>query len=154
VAGHGVLGQDKEVYFVANDTDTQNLHATGLSFRELNDSIARLRASMVVVIADACHSGSIGWVNSTSTASDTQGAFDSLGAKDQLVLKLLASRPSERSFEDFKWGGGHGVFTKSLLDGLRGGAERETDGVIRASELIDYVSKVVPEQTGSQQNPR
>jgi len=35
--------------------------------------------------------------------------------------------------------GGHGVFTYALLQGLEGGAARDSDGVIRASQLIDYV---------------
>ena len=70
------------------------------------------------------------------------------------VPKAPASRPSERSFEDERWGGGHGVFTYSVLNALRGAAERERDGFVRVSEIIDYVSRVVPEQTGSRQNPR
>ena len=81
-------------------------------------------------------------------------ALEALGAKDRAFLKLLASRPSERSFEDERWGGGHGVFTYSVLTALRGAAERERDGFVRVSELIDYVSRVVPEQTGAKQNPR
>ncbi len=154
LAGHGVVGEGGEAYFVANDSDPQNLHATALPFRELNEAIGNLRAGMVVLVADACHSGSIGWTGPPETMNTAHAAFESLGSKDRLVLKLLASRPSERSYEDARWGGGHGVFTQSLLEGLRGSAEREADGFVRASELIDYVSRVVPEQTGSKQNPR
>jgi len=154
LAGHGVVGDGNEAYFVANDSDPQNLHATGLSFRELNQAISQLKAGMVVLVADACHSGSIGWGPSSETAANANAAFDAIGSKDRLTLKLLASAPSERSFEDARWGGGHGAFTYTLLEGLRGGAERDADGVVRAAELIDYVSKVVPEQTGAKQNPR
>jgi len=154
LAGHGVRDAAGDAYFVVHDSDPQNLHATAVSVKELNAAIRRLRASMVVLVADACHSGSIGWAAETETANDTQAAFEELGSKDRLVLKMLASRPNERSYEDERWGGGHGVFTYALLDGLRGGAERESDGVVRASELIDYVSRVVPEQTGAKQNPR
>lgn len=154
LAGHGVVGDGNETYFVANDSDPQNLHATGFSFRELNEAINGLRASLVVVVADACHSGSIGWTGSSESLNSAHSAFDSLGSKDRLTLKMLASRPTERSYEDVRWGGGHGVFTHALLDGLRGGAERDSDGVVRASELMDYISKVVPEQTGARQNPR
>lgn len=77
-----------------------------------------------------------------------------MGRGDRSFLKLLASRPSERSFEDVRWGGGHGVFTYSLLEGLRGRADGDNDGMIRAAELVDYMARVVPEQTQEQQHPR
>jgi Flp pilus assembly protein TadD len=154
-AGHAVVAERNEGYFVAHDSDPQNLHATGLSFREVNDMLSsKLRAGTVVLLADACHAGGIGWTSDPAAPSQAQGALEALGAKDRAFLKLLASRPSERSFEDERWGGGHGVFTFSVLTALRGAAERERDGFVRVSELIDYVSRVVPEQTGAKQNPR
>ena len=154
-AGHAVVAERNESYFVAHDSDPQNLHATGLSFREVNDMLlSKLRAGTVVLLADACHAGGIGWTSDPAAPSQAQGALEALGAKDRAFLKLLASRPSERSFEDERWGGGHGVFTFSVLTALRGAAERERDGFVRVSELIDYVSRVVPEQTGAKQNPR
>ena len=154
-AGHAVVAERNESYFVAHDSDPQNLHATGLSFREVNDMLlSKLRAGTVVLLADACHAGGIGWTSDPTAPSQAQGALEALGGKDRAFLKLLASRPSERSFEDERWGGGHGVFTYSVLTALRGAAERERDGFVRVSELIDYVSRVVPEQTGAKQNPR
>ena len=155
LAGHAVRGEQNEGYFVAHDADPQNLHATGISFAEINAAIGgRLRASTVVLIADACHAGAIGWAADPATPSDLQGALEAIGAPDRNVLKLMASRSREQSFEDARWGGGHGVFTFALLNGLGGAAERTADGVIRAGELLDYVSRVVPEQTSARQNPR
>ena len=85
--------------------------------------------------------------------SRAQPAIEAI-APDRALLKLLASRPSEQSFEDERWDGGHGVFSYALLRGLSGAADREPDGIVTVSELTDYVSKIVPEQTGSLQNPR
>src|SRR5436190_3931241 len=154
-AGHAVSAERNESYFVAHDSDPQNLHATGVSFREVNETLSnKLRASVVILLADACHAGGIGWTSDPSVPSKAQTEIEALGAKDRAFLKLLASRPSELSFEDERWGGGHGVFTFSILSALRGAAERERDGFVRVSELIDYVSRVVPEQTGTRQNPR
>jgi uncharacterized caspase-like protein/tetratricopeptide (TPR) repeat protein len=154
-AGHAVVAERGETYFVAHDSDPQNLHATGISFREVNDALTnKLKAATVILLADACHAGGIGWTSDPASPTAAQRSLEALGTKDRAFLKLLASRPSERSFEDDRWGGGHGIFTYSILSALRGAAERERDGFIRVSELIDYVSRVVPEQTGSQQNPR
>jgi uncharacterized caspase-like protein/Flp pilus assembly protein TadD len=155
-AGHAVTGERAENYFVAHDSDPQNLQATGISFKEINDAlINKVRAATVVLFADACHAGGIGWTSDPSVLpAAAQQSLEALGAKDRSFLKLLAARASERSFEGERWGGGHGVFTYSVLTALRGAAERERDGFIRASELIDYVSRFVPEQTEARQNPR
>lgn len=155
IAGHGILDSRGHGYFVAHDSDPQNLHATGLSFREVNDTLSRrLRARMVVVLADACHAGGIGWTSQPGTPSRAHSALEALGGADRAFLKVLASRPTEQSFEDEHLDGGHGVFTYALLEGLKGGAEQERDGVVRAGELIEFVSRTVPARTQARQNPR
>jgi uncharacterized caspase-like protein len=155
-AGHAVAEERGGSYFVAHDSDPQNLHATGIPFQEVNEALtSKLRAAGVVLVADACHAGGIGWTaDPTVLPATAQRSLEALGASDRSFLKLLASRPSEQSFEDVRWGGGHGVFTYSLLTALRGSADRDRDGFVRASELIDFVSTAVPSQTGARQNPR
>jgi uncharacterized caspase-like protein/Flp pilus assembly protein TadD len=154
LAGHGVVAEQGKGYFVAHDSDPQNLHATGIPFDEINQALSgEVRAELVVLLADVCHAGGIGWASDPGIRSEAQGALEAIGG-DRSVLKLLASRESEQSFEAEKWDGGHGVFTYALLRGLRGAADKEPDGVIRALELIDYVTKLVPEETGARQNPR
>lgn len=154
-AGHGVLDAQNEGYLVAHDSDPQNLHATGVSFAELDATLSRrLRASLVVMVTDACHAGRLGWTSySPDLPSQVNEPLARIGA-DRAFLKLLATRPSERSFESDQWDGGHGAFTYSLLQGLRGAADLDGDHVIRASEAIDYVSRRVPELTGALQHPR
>ena len=129
-AGHAVVAERGESYFVAHDSDPQNLHATGVSFQEINETLTnKVRAATVVLLADACHAGGIGWTSDPSVPSKRNNRSSPSAAKDRAFLKLLASRPSERSFEDERWGGGHGVFTYSVLTALRGAAERERDGL-------------------------
>ncbi len=155
-AGHGVVAERDEPYFVAYDSDPQNLHATALAFEEVDSALSgKLRAGLAIVTIDACHSGSLGWTSfSEGQAGRVSEPAAAIGHGDRSFLKLLASRPSERSFEDERWNGGQGVFTYALLDGLRGRADGDNDGFVRASELIDYIAKLVPEQTQSRQHPR
>ena len=155
-AGHGVLDDNDDGYLVVSDTDPQNLHATGLAFQEVDETLSnRLKASLVVLVADACHAGRLGWTSyAANVPSRANEPLARIGHGDRSFLKFLAGRPSELSFEDEKWGSGHGVFTFSLLEGLRGPADVDGDHVIRASEAIDYASRRVPELTGGKQNPR
>jgi tetratricopeptide (TPR) repeat protein len=155
-AGHGTVENGTDGYFVAHDSDPQNLYATALAFDEVESLLRnKLRARHVIVIADACHSGQIGWVDSkVESSKGINDRIENLAKGDRSVLHLLAARGDEQSYEDERWGGGHGVFSYSLLQGLRGQAERDGDTFVRASELIEYVSRSVENETRAQQHPR
>lgn len=155
-AGHGVVEQGSDGYLLASDSDPQNLYATALPIAELDRIInERLRSRIAVVVADACHSGKIG-LTSRGTGEQLliNRYLDEMGKSGTGNFRLLASRADERSYEDTRWGGGHGVFTHFLLEGLKGQADRDKDGIVRAGEVLDYLSQVVPEQTTALQHPR
>jgi Flp pilus assembly protein TadD/uncharacterized caspase-like protein len=155
-AGHGVVEGDTDGYLLAHDSDPQNLYATALQVAELDRIITeRLHARVVVLMADACHAGQIGWASRgvTERALITN-YLDEVGKSGAGVFRLLASRANEQSFEDARWGGGHGAFTHFLLEGLRGKADRDKDGFVRAGELLNYLSEIVPEETRALQHPR
>ncbi len=67
---------------------------------------------------------------------------------------LTSSNVNEASYEDKRWGGGHGIFTWALLEGLRGGADMNADKIITADELLNFVSQKVRTETKGKQNPR
>jgi uncharacterized caspase-like protein/Flp pilus assembly protein TadD len=155
-AGHGVVEGERDGYLLAYDSDPQNLYATALSVDELNKVMSeRLRARLAVLFTDACHAGRLGFASRGVEDKVLVNRFlDEVGKTGQGVFRLLASRPDELSYEDKRWGGGHGVFTNFLLEGLRGRADRDEDGVVRAGELLDYLSEVVPSETKALQHPR
>jgi len=155
-AGHGVTEGDHDGYLLARDSDPQNLYATALPITELDKIITqRVRAKHIVLIADACHAGNIGWSSRGISDQVMVGRYlAEIGQSGQGVLRLLASRSDERSYEDPQWGGGHGAFTYFLLEGLRGQADKDHDGVVRAAELIEYLASVVPQQTKALQHPQ
>jgi uncharacterized caspase-like protein len=47
----------------------------------------------------------------------------------------------------------HGVFTFYLLEGLRGKADYDGDGMITIDEIYRYVSTKVPQASGQDQHP-
>jgi tetratricopeptide (TPR) repeat protein/uncharacterized caspase-like protein len=156
-AGHGVVEGETDGYLLAHDSDPQNLYATALQVSELDRIITqRLRARIVVLMADACHAGQLGWASrgTTTERAMISNYLDEVGKSGSGVFRLLASRANERSFEDSRWGGGHGAFTHFMLEGLKGKGDRDKDGFVRVGELIDYLSAVVPEETRALQHPR
>lgn len=154
-AGHGVV-EDNDAYLLAHDSDPQNLYATSLSIAELNTIFTeRVQARVKVLITDACHAGRLGLAARGAAETALINRYlDEVGKSGVGTLRLLASRENELSYENERWGGGHGVFTHYLLEGLHGRADRDRDGVVRASELLDYLSEVVPNDTGAKQHPR
>jgi uncharacterized caspase-like protein/Flp pilus assembly protein TadD len=154
-AGHGVV-EDNDAYLMDHDSDPQNLYATSLSVAELNSIFTeRVQARVKVLITDACHAGKIGLASrGTAETALINRYLDEVGKSGAGTLRLLASRENELSYENERWGGGHGVFTHFLLEGLRGQADRDHDGVVRASEILEYLSEVVPNETTAKQHPR
>src|SRR6266545_1910927 len=148
-AGHGVVEGERDGYLLAHDSDPQNLYATALQLSELNRIITeRLKARTVILIADACHSGQLGWT-SRGLADDIMinRFLEEIGKSGKGVFRLLASRQDQRSYEGKNWGGGHGVFTWFLLEGLAGKADSDKDGFVRVGELLNFLSEIVPPET-------
>jgi len=80
---------------------------------------------------------------------------------NQAILKLAyspgrisftASEASEISHESRDWGGGHGVFTYYLLEGLKCRADTNGDQLITLGEMIDYTSEKVRRATRNKQH--
>ena len=64
---------------------------------------------------------------------------------------MTASGANEVSAEDENLQ--HGVFTYYLLEGLKGAADADNDGLITVDEAYRYVSFNVPRATGQEQHP-
>jgi uncharacterized caspase-like protein len=160
VAGHG--GADpyaqQNLYFLLHDTKLSDMPSTGLPMEELQDVLDRqVRARRVVVFVDTCHSAGLGGEKPTATRSLENNLINLYAAKlhtETGRAVITSSDVNELSNESPAWGGGHGVFTWAVLEGLRGGADSDADRLVTAGELFDFVSARVREQTRLSQNPR
>ncbi len=157
MALHGMVDEG-ELYFLAHDSDPRNLLATGVKKTELENLLQRrMKSNKIVWFADACHSGSLGEDTQVSMRASRASATNRLlteisKARNGLAM-LMSATAAEYSQEGTKWGGGHGVFTHFLLQGLRGQADRNKDNFVSVPELYDYVSRQVSEATEGKQNP-
>ncbi len=131
---------------------------TAFPMWQMQDVFARiLKARKVITIVDTCHS--YGFTGSRN--GDPNGYGNNLfnqylqayaAGSERAVI--TASDISQVSYEDQKWGGGHGVFTWYLLRGLRGDADSNRDGIVTAGELFQYLQHAVPAATADKQTPR
>ena len=146
-AGHGFVKEGKP-YLAPYDLDPADIPATGYSMNSLGAALrSKIKARWKVLLTDACHSGAI------NPEADVAAINRSLMDLDESLFSLTASRDRERSFESADWGGGHGIFTYYVVKGLEGSADENTDGIITADELAEYVRRNVREATRGLQNP-
>ena len=66
-------------------------------------------------------------------------------------MTSIGAKINEISKEDDKLR--HGIFSYYLLEGLKGKADQDADGIINISELFGYISRKVPEASGQDQHP-
>lgn len=163
IASHGSPDpfEPQKLYFLMNDTKVANLPKTGLGMFEIQELLDHIvRAQRVVVFLDACHSAGVAGtkiVTGRQLERLENNVFNLYASKlyrDTGRAVLTSSDVNEISEEGAKWGGGHGVFTWALLEGLGGAADANRDYVVTAGELFDHVSNRVRQETNSRQNPR
>ena len=107
----------------------------------------------VILITDACRSGNLAGNN--IQGADLTGAQITNGilTKTTSEVKVLSCEPSEFSYEDVRWGGGRGVFSFFLVNGLLGMADQDGNQKITVRELRRYLEDMVPVEAPRSQNP-
>ena len=138
-------------FLLSYDTPPTNYRIGALRVNDLNDILADLvevNKAKVILITDACRSGKLagGVEGATSTASALAEQFEN-------QIKIMSCQPDELSLEGEQWGGGRGVFSYHLIDGLTGMADANNNAEVNLYELEKYLKDKVPEETDLQQVP-
>ncbi|MEP0924379.1 GUN4 domain-containing protein [Leptolyngbya sp. ST-U4] len=160
-ACHGSPDPDRpnNIYFLTHDTDRNDIAGTALPMEDIDRALKSiLHSEKVIILADTCHSagvsGGIGGRRSVVDDSQLMNRFlQEISRSKGGVALLTSAEANEVSFEDTEWGGGHGVFTHYLLEGMRGAADRDGNGIVTIGELFEYVRDSVKQATGDKQHP-
>jgi uncharacterized caspase-like protein len=124
---------------------------------ELQIIFGRIEAERVVAFLDACYSGAAGG-RTFSSRKTRAAAIDDLFIERLTRSKgraiITASRPTEVSIELPELG--HGIFSYYLVNGLKGAADLNRDGIISLQELYEYLEQQVTGKSrsvGGNQHP-
>lgn len=160
IAGHGAPDplDPRNLYLLTADAKPDDMGGTAFPMWQLQDVFERvLKAKRVITFADTCHSygfsGGRAGANQRHANNLVNQYLQRYASKGQRAV-ITASDFSESSFEDAKWGDGHGVFTYYLVRGLKGEADRNHDGIVTAGEIFAYLEESVRQATDGKQNPR
>jgi hypothetical protein len=159
IAGHG--GPDpyapQNLYYVLHDTRIADLPRTALPMTILQEKLSLARAKRALIFIDTCHSAGLSGLQPAGGRGLENNLINLYSAKlfrEEGRAAITSSDVNELSYENKRWGGGHGVFTYALLEGLRGQADANADSLITAGEVFAYVRDRVRLETGFKQNPR
>ena len=163
-AGHGSPDSpdsSSNLFLLPYDTDYSRISSTAFPMWDVETALKRyVRAKRVVVIADACHAAGVGEGFDIArrsgrgmTVNPIDVGLENLANVGEGTCVISASSGSQTSQEGAKWGGGYGVFTYFLLQGLNGQADFPRDGRITLGKLTQYVSEQVRRATRNAQTP-
>lgn len=160
-AGHGATEKDAmspdgdglEKYLLPYNADPKDLYATALPMGEISRIFSRIRSERLVFIADSCYSGASGGrtIGITDIRANISEAFLEriAGGKGRVIITASGANEVSAEKDELR----HGVFTYYLVEGLRGKADADKDGLITIDEVYRYVSERVPRATGQEQHP-
>jgi helicase len=125
---------------------------------ELQTIFGRIEAERVVAFLDACYSGAARGGRTFSSKLTRAGNIDDLFLERLTRSKgraiVTASRTNEVSLELPELG--HGIFSYYLVNGLKGAADLNRDGIVSLQELYEYVEQQVSMKSrsvGGNQHP-
>ena len=133
-AGHGLPAENQQDAFLL-PVDGYGADGTGYSMNELYGELGALKAKSVVVLLDACFSGSKRDGGMIASARGVAIKARQAAPKGNLVV-LSAAQGDETAYPYKEQG--HGLFTYYLLKKLN-----ETKGDVTLGELADYITSSV-----------
>lgn len=149
------------LFLLPYDARYDSIATSGFPMWDIETALKRfIKAKKVVVIADACHSGGVGQsfdvarrANRAIKVNPISTRLQNLSKIGEGVCVISASGNRQLSQESQEWGGGHGVFTYFLLEGLKGESDYNRDNIVSLGEIIPYLSEQVRRATRNAQSP-
>jgi hypothetical protein len=136
-AGHGKLDRAGRLHLATTDTTHAELETTSIPAQRIRDLIDNADATKIALILDCCYSGAI---DKSFLRGDVSEQLN-LMAGGRGTFIMTASTDVQTAREEVR--DGYGIFTKHLIDGMRGAADHDGDGVVTMNELYDYVHRQV-----------
>lgn len=149
-AGHGVMSgealKEREFFLVPHDITQlygrdEILTEKGISASELKKFSQSINAQKQVFIIDACQSS--GAIETLALRGAAEEKAIAQLARSTGTFWITSTGTSQFAAEFEKLG--HGVFTHTLLEGIKGSGDTNKDKKLTIRELSTYIENIVPE---------
>jgi WD40 repeat protein len=157
MSGHGMNAFTREgkklFYYVPQDfkwpEDPENENVArmqGIDADYLNDTFTKVKSHKLILILDACHSGSVNVALASRSADQdyvTKRAMEKMAnGTGRFVFASSSGNELSREHDDIK----HGIYTHVLLNALKKG-DQNKDGLVYLSELRFYIEQNWEDET-------
>ncbi|MGA2976198.1 MAG: SUMF1/EgtB/PvdO family nonheme iron enzyme [Spirochaetia bacterium] len=140
-AGHGIANEAGDGYLVVADTRFDDKWNTSLPIKEVLDWLQKLKVRKSLLLLDACRQT---MSQSASRGLDNTNLRAQKYEQSQVSAIFYGTKTGWSSYDDPN--SNHGIFTRFLLEGMRGAADYQTgnsDGIVTFKELSAYVEQQV-----------
>gem|GEM_PF-1057223 len=145
-SSHG-FNEGRTAYVMPSDGHRELLSDTAVPLETIETKMEDSKAGHRLLLVDACQER-VSARSSSSAGKAAEAAFIDALRMPSGQAKLASCSPGEFSFEHGSLGGvGHGVFTHSFLEALRGGAKPDDENLVRLGAVSDYVAASVSSWT-------
>ncbi len=145
LAGHGIA-LNGEWYFLPHETtlqaDRNYYKKVGISAREIQKLLEKIKIQRILVMVDACYSGA--GLKAFRKLQNTQRHFTRALSKQVGIVVLAATRQDQEAVELADLG--HGLFTYVVEQGMQGKADMSPrNNQISAHEVAMFSRMTIPE---------
>lgn len=156
-AGHGVKGEDGQLYFPFKDSKTRLLDGTAMSSDFLRRQLNRSSSKQQIIVLDCCF-GAAFVKGARAAANQVINVGEELGGEGTSRIIMTASSRTQYAQDRAKISGldiDSSVFSRHLISGLESGdADLDFDGEISTDDIFHYVRDKVIAETPNQEPKR
>ncbi|WP_421419763.1 OmpA family protein [Pseudoalteromonas lipolytica] len=153
IAGHGVQDNNQTLYYMPHDGDMKRPF-TGMAMDDFKNFLDQRPINQkALFLLDICHAGA--YDNTNNGRLSSEDVIKKLTSGTATTV-FSSSTGAQQSLEDERFGGGHGAFTYTILEALKGAADNtggDGDGFVSLMEMIFYTKKEVARLTNKAQQP-
>jgi ankyrin repeat protein len=151
-SGHGGFDplRPNDFLFLPHDAEPDYLGTTSVKMSGL-DFLKGLNAERVLIIADACYAGGFSQMKAKALSPSLELFLQEAKSSSGRAI-ITSARSGELSWEspDFK----NSIFTHSFLEGLKGKADKDHDGLVTLNEAYEYAYSITKKKTEGRQHPQ
>lgn len=143
-AGHGYRRNGVN-YLTSVDSMQDDVEITCIKMQRVYQMIEDANLQRSIIFLDCCHSG----IGSSDISRDDLSNFDPEEYEKTYLVTFAACNKDELSYTSDEFG--HGIWSKYLLDALKGDADNHIyeNGRLSSNKLQSYLREMVPAETYS-----
>lgn len=139
--GHEAL-EGEDAYWVMYNTDIEDLDKTALNTHDIADMLANVRSTQVIMFLDSCYIPTTESQENRAGDPRTEASWEKFSGEGRVIIRASDGKLCSK------------VFAYCLLEGLKGKADENRDGVVTVDEIWNYVNVQVTETSTKVGNPQ